>query len=89
MVIFLSKSELISIIGDSQGLSIQCSDGIVWVTQPNDRKDHFLGSGEEFTVNRLGTVIVEAHTDAAIIFSERIGSSGVAFSKGRYVMAPP
>jgi Protein of unknown function (DUF2917) len=89
MIIFLSKNELISIIGDTQGVSFRCNEGVVWVTQPNDQKDHFISSGEEFTVSRLGTVIVEAHTAAEIVFSKRVGASGMIVFKDLNFQVPP
>lgn len=62
----LRRGELWPIPNDLRGLAIECSEGILWVTQEGDRKDYVLETGQRFVVARRGSVVVEALTDARL-----------------------
>lgn len=44
----LSEEDIFFIAGDARKVAINCETGTLWVTQPNDRKDHILRAGESF-----------------------------------------
>ncbi|MCP4023835.1 MAG: DUF2917 domain-containing protein [Desulfobacteraceae bacterium] len=70
MKINLSKDEIFFIDGDARGVSIRCDDGFLWVTQPNDSRDHILRIGKTFNVTRKGKVAVVAFKDSIVRFSK-------------------
>ena len=43
-----------------RGGVVICTSGLLWVTQEGDPVDYLLASGEKFTANRRGAVLVEA-----------------------------
>jgi len=47
------------------GLSVL--EGRVWLTQPNDLRDHVLVAGESFAFSRRGRIVVEALSDASLV----------------------
>ena len=51
---------------NSRELRIQCSDGILWVTQTGDPNDTVLTPGEEFVAKPRALVIVQPLTDARV-----------------------
>lgn len=51
---------------DRVGDRIDCRGGSVWITQEGDPRDLVLDAGESVTLDRAGTAIVEALTDAAV-----------------------
>jgi hypothetical protein len=48
------------------GTTIVCEKGILWLTQPNDRRDYILFAGERFDKVKRGPVLVEAMRDAVV-----------------------
>lgn len=62
----LSKNSFFKLTGDSRGVSIRSVAGSIWVTVENDSRDYVLKQGDEFVVNKKGSVIVEALTNAAV-----------------------
>lgn len=46
--------------------AIVCEKGILWITQPNDRRDYILFAGQRFDKVKRGPVLVEAIRDAVV-----------------------
>ena len=63
MELSLSRNELFRIGGDARGVVVKCNQGSLWITQPEDHRDHVLNQRERFTVNRKGLIAIFALTD--------------------------
>lgn len=50
-----------------KGLRVQCLTGTLWLTQDNDPRDIVLEAGEGATIERDGTSIVSALSDAQFL----------------------
>ena len=59
----LAKGTLQS-IADARGTSVQCLQGAMWLTQQGDMRDIVLEAGDQAMIERNGTSIVFALTDA-------------------------
>ena len=70
MKINLSKNEIFSLYGDARDVSILCDAGFLWVTQPNDGRDHILYNGKTLNVTQKGKVIVVALKDSIVQFTK-------------------
>ena len=53
-------------IRDAIGSTICASEGTVWITEENSRKDVVLEPGYCFRVDRPGLTIVQAFADASV-----------------------
>lgn len=51
-------------IADARGTSVQCLQGAIWLTQQGDARDIVLKAGDRATIERNGTSIVFALSDA-------------------------
>ena len=51
---------------DSVGSTICASEGTVWITEENSRKDVVLEPGNCFRVDRPGLTIAQAFADASV-----------------------
>ncbi|WP_022669073.1 DUF2917 domain-containing protein [Desulfospira joergensenii] len=69
MEIKLSRKEICFIDGDARNISIKCTTGSLWITQPNDPYDHILHIGDIHNVSQKGKVVMFAVADSAIKFS--------------------
>jgi hypothetical protein len=49
------------------GIRVTCLRGMVWLTQERDPLDRILSAGETFTIDRPGTVLVNALAHDAIL----------------------
>lgn len=45
---------------DASGVVLHVLRGSVWVTQEGDRRDHYIGPGEHFRLDRGGVTVVAA-----------------------------
>jgi hypothetical protein len=54
------------------GDRVDCLDGRVWITQDGDLRDVVLDAGQVFTLDRAGTAIVYALTEAAVALRRRV-----------------
>ncbi len=72
----LDLGEVFTLLGDQRGAMIKNLRGVVWITQENDADDYKMQEGEDFTVSRTGSVIVQGVPTARIrIFAaEDIGA---------------
>lgn len=70
MEIWLGKGETLQFDGDSRGLGVRCTDGVLWVTQQGDGRDHLLKPGDRMDVSLRGKVIILACAKAALKLEE-------------------
>ena len=61
----LAQNDTINII-DGKGARIRARAGSVWITQEHDVRDVILRPGQSFTLDRNGTAVIEALSDAEI-----------------------
>lgn len=54
-------------IHEGEGRSIAVFNGLVWITQEGDPRDAFIASGQTFTIDRPGLVLVDAMNDTDLI----------------------
>jgi hypothetical protein len=67
----LSAGRLWSGNNHSRPAAVRCLQGIVWVTQENDRDDSILAAGETFVPDHRGVVVAQAMRDALIQIDNR------------------
>ena len=57
------------VIEHGKGMVIELWDGELWITQAHDRRDHFIGAGASFRLEREGRVLVSALRPSRITLS--------------------
>jgi spermidine synthase len=67
----LKKHQLLALRGARSRVAIDCQDGVLWVTNSNDNRDHILISADRFSPNRKGNVLIEALRDSHVDIEER------------------
>jgi hypothetical protein len=67
----LKKHQLFSLRSAQPRTSIGCTDGVLWITNSNDPRDHILGASQVFSPKRKGKLIIEAMRDASVDIEER------------------
>ncbi len=70
MRIDLFKDKVFCIDVDARGVSINCDRGSLWVTQPNDNRDHILRTGKTVHLTQKGKVVVFAFMDSVLSVSK-------------------
>jgi len=61
----LSRGQTLK-LQDAIGSTICASEGSVWITEENSRKDVVLEPGNCFRIDRPGLTIVQAFADASV-----------------------
>ena len=69
--VMLKKHQMIALRGAKPHVAVNCSDGVIWVTNSNDNRDHILIASEQFSPQRKGTVLIEALRDSYVDIEER------------------
>jgi len=67
----LKRHQLLSLRGAKPRMSIACREGILWITNSNDSRDHVVGARQQFSPARRGDVLIEALRDASVDLEER------------------
>ena len=67
----LKKHQLLALRGAKSRLAINCNDGVLWVTNSNDNRDHILIASDKFSPGRKGNVLIEAMRDSFVDIEER------------------
>lgn len=62
----LPQHEVLDIIHPHPGMTIECEQGIVWITSTGDINDHTLLAGETYIVDNSGSLVIEAVKDAVV-----------------------
>jgi hypothetical protein len=68
------------------GDRIECTSGSLWITQDGDLRDIVLRAGESFRLDRSGTALISALTDARLAV-HRAAPAGLASRLGRGLAA--
>jgi hypothetical protein len=68
-VLDLTEGEVLTLI-DAEGTRIAARGGRVWVTEEGDRRDHIVGEGQDFVVDRPGRTVVQALEAARVAIRE-------------------
>jgi predicted regulator of Ras-like GTPase activity (Roadblock/LC7/MglB family) len=55
----LREGGLVRMDGDLRQAEIECLNGAIWVTQPNDDCDYLLTAGKHFQIGHKGIVLVQ------------------------------
>ncbi len=53
----LKSGELLD-INDGEGLTIECLEGAVWITQSNDPRDIVVNAGHSFLLDKPGLALI-------------------------------
>lgn len=61
----LDKGGVVDLQPTPEGIRVRVESGSLWVTQAGDRNDHVLCSGESFTAEGRGLVVVQALQNSA------------------------
>ncbi len=67
----LKRHQLITLRGAKPRLAVNCSHGVLWITNSGDPYDHIVGMGRGFTPKRKGNVLIEAMRDSTVDIEER------------------
>ena len=54
MEILLQQGEMLVLDGERHERQVHCSEGLLWVTQAGDIRDHLLQPGDRFTSRLTG-----------------------------------
>jgi len=76
MEIILQQGEMLVLAGARKGRQVHCTQGLLWVTQAGDQRDHLLHGGDRFTFHLPGEIVVTAWT-ASRLAAESGRVSGV------------
>ena len=55
----LKGLELLKLEFEQPAARVICTDGVIWLTQQCDPQDHLLKSGQSFTIDQQGTVLMQ------------------------------
>jgi len=68
MELLLQKQELLDLGENMRDVNIVCREGRCWLTQTDDSRDHILGVGDHFKVNRRKHLIITATEPCRLMF---------------------
>jgi len=71
----LRRDEWIRLDGDTAGRDVSCREGILWLTQTGNPGDHLLRTGEAFSSDRPGRLVIGALADSVFTVAEKRASS--------------
>ena len=67
----LKKHQLLTLRGTKPHVAIKCRDGVLWITNSNDNRDHIIIASEKFSPRHRGNVLIQALRDSRIDIEER------------------
>lgn len=67
----LKKHQLLSLRGAHSRVAINCTNGVLWITNSNDNRDHILITSDRFSPRRKGKMLIEALRDSFVDIEER------------------
>ena len=67
MTIELPKGKYLR-LREGGGSTVTAREGSVWITEQDNPRDVVLRPGQSFTLGRRGLALVEAFSDASILF---------------------
>ncbi len=76
--------------GDARGVVVICGQGVLWLTQERDARDHILSAGESFVVDRRGRVVISSplESEVALAGRPRRGLLGLPLWRTRLALHP-
>jgi hypothetical protein len=60
---------------DAVGMTINCVDGCLWITQHRDTRDFVVGPSESFVLDRPGLAVIQALTESNVEIEEPAAAS--------------
>ena len=72
---------------DPEGARVECVSGALWITQDNDRRDHWLESNGALTLDRPGLALIHAQKPSEIVLFEPAPPPGLRHRIGRALTA--
>jgi hypothetical protein len=78
MKIHLKKKELLAIEKKAKGMTVDCLDGEIWLTQSGVINDHLILPGKSFTVSCKGKIVLVALNATTLTLSPVTQSNGMA-----------
>jgi len=76
MEILLQQGEMLVLEGARKGKQVNCTQGLLWVTQAGDQRDHLLHAGDRFTSRLPGEIVVTAWTASRLAADSGPGQLG-------------
>jgi hypothetical protein len=67
----LKKHQLLALRGIKSRVAIDCKDGVLWITNSGESRDHILVTSDRFSPKRKGSVLIEAMRDSHVDIEER------------------
>jgi spermidine synthase len=67
----LKKNQLLALRGAESRVAIDCQDGVLWITNSGESRDHILIKSDRFSPRRKGNVLIEALRDSHVDIEER------------------
>ncbi len=65
----ISKNEILFLDGNPLEVSVQCEEGILWITRAGDARDHIIKQGEIYRVKGKGKVAITGSRNSIISLS--------------------
>ena len=56
----LDRNAVVDLRPAREGVTLGVREGLLWITQTGDPKDHLLGAGESFHTDARGLLVVQA-----------------------------
>lgn len=67
----LHRSEVLNLSQAHPGMSIECEQGILWVTRSGDATDYTLKAGERYVAPDSSPLLVQAVRDAVLNLTDQ------------------
>lgn len=64
--LLLRPREVLSLDHRQHPMSIECKDGVVWVTRENGHGDHILSAGSRYVPSARGRIVIEAIGESCV-----------------------
>jgi hypothetical protein len=68
--LILHREERLQLPRLRHGLTIECTQGVLWVTRAGDIEDYVLYPGERYAPRHHGKIVVEAMREARVRLTE-------------------
>jgi len=64
--IHLHAKEILEMENRSGEIQLTCLEGSLWITQPDDPRDHIVHANESMAVTKKGIILVQALPEAVL-----------------------
>ena len=68
--LFLRPRELLNLDNSRHRTTIECRNGVIWVTCTGEHYDHILYAGWRYTPRSRGSIVIEAIDEARVDLEE-------------------